>query len=296
MPEVSIIIPTYNRDKYLVKTLSSLINQSFKDFEVFVCDDDGQTGKTEKITNYYKKYLSITYLRQENKDNLFNPAAVRNLGAIKARGKYLFFLDCDMIISPYTILFMHDWICSGINYQTSYLTPLRRIHIRKNITRSDIIDRFINIKEFIISNIEHGFERVSLSCCGIILKSHFNKVGGFDEILFNGLPREDAELKRRLLCFINIKEKKIDIPVYHLNHRGIKSKRNNIRENNATLAEKMMRKKLTALGFKYDGNWSKDYKTFDEEHYAKFLNQKELMRNISKKLFSKIKKQLINNC
>ena len=52
IPKISVIIPVYNADKYLEEALSSIANQTFKDFEVIAIDD----GSTDKSLEILKKY------------------------------------------------------------------------------------------------------------------------------------------------------------------------------------------------------------------------------------------------
>jgi len=90
-PLISVIVPTYNRAKDLERCLASLLEQSFSNFEVLVCDD-GSTDNTEFVIRKYVSDLSIIYLWSENWGG---PARPRNLGLEKARGKYVAFLDSD---------------------------------------------------------------------------------------------------------------------------------------------------------------------------------------------------------
>lgn len=88
MTKVSVIIPVYNEEKYIGKCLESLKKQSFQDFEIIIIDD-GSQDKTREIIEKYKKIKLIT---GEHKGT----AISRNLGAKKARGDILIFIDADM--------------------------------------------------------------------------------------------------------------------------------------------------------------------------------------------------------
>lgn len=90
-PLVSIIIPTFNRAEALNRCLDSLIDQTFKDFEVLVCDD-GSTDKTKEIVEKFTSSLNIQYYYDKN---FGGPARPRNIGIKMARGKYVAFLDSD---------------------------------------------------------------------------------------------------------------------------------------------------------------------------------------------------------
>ena len=97
MPLFSIIIPVYNREKLIKGTLSSVLSQTYKDYEVIVVDD-GSTDNTLEVLSQFSK--SVTVLRQENA----GPGAARNLGIARATGQYVAFLDSDDLWFPWTLL------------------------------------------------------------------------------------------------------------------------------------------------------------------------------------------------
>ena len=90
-PKVSVIIPTYNSEEFLVNCLETVINQTLKEIEI-ICVDDGSIDNTLYILkNYAKKDERITILKQKN----LNVGFARNAGLTVAKGKYLSFLDSD---------------------------------------------------------------------------------------------------------------------------------------------------------------------------------------------------------
>lgn len=89
--KVSIIIPTYNVEKYIEECLNSLVKQTFKDFEI-ICVDDGSKDNTLNILNRYAKdYSNFKVVTQTNQ----YAGVARNNGMQHAKGKYLLFLDSD---------------------------------------------------------------------------------------------------------------------------------------------------------------------------------------------------------
>ncbi|MGL6166786.1 MAG: glycosyltransferase family A protein, partial [Fusobacteriaceae bacterium] len=84
---ITVLTPTYNREKYLPRLYNSLINQSSKNLE-WVVIDDGSTDLTEELLNKYilEKKISILYKKQKNSGKM---KAV-NMGVKIANGEYIF--------------------------------------------------------------------------------------------------------------------------------------------------------------------------------------------------------------
>ena len=92
-PQISVIIPIYNCEKYIKECLSSLIKQTFKNFEI-ICVNDGSNDDTLKILKKFEtKDERIIIFNQNNS----GPGIARNIGMKKSKGKYLIFLDSDDI-------------------------------------------------------------------------------------------------------------------------------------------------------------------------------------------------------
>ena len=92
MPLVSVVVPTYNRPEMLLEALKSILNQSYRNFEIIVVNDGGKD--VSSVIAPYEGMGKITYIElDENK----GPAATRNCGLQKARGKYVAYLDDDDI-------------------------------------------------------------------------------------------------------------------------------------------------------------------------------------------------------
>ncbi len=88
MSLISVIIPTYNRERFVVKAIESVLRQSFTDLEVIVIDD-GSTDDTRKRLDAYG--TKINYLFQANS----GVSSARNAGIRAAQGEWLSFLDSD---------------------------------------------------------------------------------------------------------------------------------------------------------------------------------------------------------
>ena len=92
MKKVSIIMPIYNVEEYLDRSIGSLLNQTLKDIEIILIDD-GSTDKSLEIVKHYAESNSdrIKYISVENG----GAAKARNLGLSIAEGEYIGFVDSD---------------------------------------------------------------------------------------------------------------------------------------------------------------------------------------------------------
>jgi glycosyltransferase involved in cell wall biosynthesis len=90
-PKVSIIIPTYNRGENLRICLNSLVEQTYKNFEVIICDD-GSTDDTKNVIQDFVSKLDVVY---DYDINWGGPARPRNRGIRISKGDFIAFLDSD---------------------------------------------------------------------------------------------------------------------------------------------------------------------------------------------------------
>lgn len=96
--KVSIIVPVYNVENYLNDCIQSVLNQTYKEWELIIVDD-GSTDNSPKICDTYACYDRIIVVHQVN-GGLSN---ARNTGIMTSSGEYLYFLDSDDTIEPDTI-------------------------------------------------------------------------------------------------------------------------------------------------------------------------------------------------
>lgn len=104
-PTISVIVPVYNVEQYLKECVDSILNQTFRDFELILVDD-GSTDKSGMICDAYaNEDPRIIVFHQQNA----GAAAARNRGLDVARGEYIAFVDSDdIVLSQYLeILYYH---------------------------------------------------------------------------------------------------------------------------------------------------------------------------------------------
>ena len=96
-PYISVVVPVYNRSEFSTEAIDSVINQTFKDFELIIVDDGSDNARCLRIINDYEKQdTRVKVIHQENG----GLAQARNTGIAHARGKYIAFMDDDDISHP----------------------------------------------------------------------------------------------------------------------------------------------------------------------------------------------------
>lgn len=104
IPLLSVIIPLYNKQDYILNTLNSVLSQEFNDYEVVIVDD----GSTDKSVQIVKSILDKR-IRIFRKDN-GGPASARNYGVKMAKGKWVLFLDGDDTLVENMLTMVADFI------------------------------------------------------------------------------------------------------------------------------------------------------------------------------------------
>ena len=94
-PLVSVVVPVYNRERFLRETLESVSALDYEPFEVIVVDD----GSTDGSAAIARSFPEVRYLRQENR----GPGAARNAGIDVARGEFVAFVDSDDVVLPHKL-------------------------------------------------------------------------------------------------------------------------------------------------------------------------------------------------
>lgn len=171
-PKVSIVIPTYNRVEFLPKAIQSVLNQTYRDWEMIIVDD-GSIDKTEEIVKGYKE-SRIRYI--VHKYNL-GLSAARNTGIKNSRGEYIAFLDSDDEWFPEKIscqmnIFQKEDSKCGVICTSGYMIKNDKIKGVKAIPANlgNFYEKFL-------------FENITWTSNVLAKKECFKKAGLFDENL-----------------------------------------------------------------------------------------------------------------
>lgn len=108
---ISIILPVYNVENYLIECFESILRQSYKEYELIVVDDGSYDNSLNIINHYKLKFENIKVFTQENK----GVSEARNLALKHARGEYILFVDPDDFLKDNMLELMID---SALRYES----------------------------------------------------------------------------------------------------------------------------------------------------------------------------------
>jgi glycosyltransferase involved in cell wall biosynthesis len=172
VPLFSVIIPTFNRAEFITKTVQSVLDQTYKSFEIIIVDD-GSTDNTEALLQpLIQKHPNIFYFKKQNEER----GAARNFGIIKAKGAYVTFLDSDDI-------FYSNHLQEAVELISKKNSP-EVFHLAYEIVRTDgsVVKQYTNSGSLNLRLIRLGN---ILSCMGVFVRR---------EIAIKNLFVEDREM------------------------------------------------------------------------------------------------------
>ena len=127
-PEVSIILPTFNRGKFISDAIDSIQAMSLKDWELIIVDD-GSKDQTRKIVDKYLEDKRILYLNKKTNEG---QSVARNIGLRESKGKYIAYLDSDNTYNPDFMSFAIEFLEKNKNFDLVYGSLLTELHGEKN--------------------------------------------------------------------------------------------------------------------------------------------------------------------
>jgi len=170
-PLVSIIIPSYNGEKFIAKAIKSVLLQTYKNWELIIIIDGSNDGSEKIISNFKDK--RIKYFKIEHSGS----SKTRNTGINKSKGNYIAFLDQDDVWLPEKLSIQMEYIDRfgsdiGLIYCSNYKLEDGRIIIGK---RKSIKEEYI-IRDY-------NYHGVILPSSALLRRETFNDAGLFDEKL-----------------------------------------------------------------------------------------------------------------
>jgi glycosyltransferase involved in cell wall biosynthesis len=188
--KISIIIPVFNREKYIARCLRSLLNQSIerKNYELIIIND-GSNDKTQQILEFFKDAFKEEIKIIVNEKNIGLPASL-NLGIKASIGKYIVRVDSDDYVNKHFLSILYLMITLNPSYSA------------------------IACDYYLVDNEEKNIEQVNCEekpiGCGIIFETNDVKsIGLYDE---NYFINEEKEFRERYEKKYSIK--RLAIPLY----------------------------------------------------------------------------------
>lgn len=181
---ISIITPTYNRGKEILKTINSVLNQTYKDIEFLIIDDGSNDDTVEWIKTVKDKRIRLFH---QNHSGI--PAKGRNRGIKEARGDYIAFIDHDDLWYPNKLELQMNFfqqnsslvIVATNGYYHPKINPVI-LPIKKNVI-------LLYEKYFFSKN------NPVMNSSVLIRKNIFDKIGLLDDSIGNYLPDRDFWLR-----------------------------------------------------------------------------------------------------
>jgi len=181
--QLSIIVPTLNASPYIKKCIGMLQSQLGDKMEIIVVDDASSDNTVDLVAS-----MGVNYYQLKTKSG---PSIARNLGASKAGGEYLFFIDSDIVIHPGGLLRVCTFFDTNPDVSAVFGSYDTAPSERGVVTQyKNLLHHFVHQK---------GKREASTfwSGCGAIRRTVFRELNGFNEIEYP-MCIEDIELGYRL--------------------------------------------------------------------------------------------------
>lgn len=216
----SIVIPAFNAEKFITRSIQCVLNQTYKDFELIVIDDGSKDG-TKKIVSDFQDANTIKYIYQDNA----GVSAARNRGIQESTGDYVCFLDADdewkedhlEVLASLIETYNHCGL-----YVTGYDLRLNNgetIHKSQQILKRIAEENFYSDNGFEIL-IHNGYFLNTNTVC--IKKEVFEKVGLFVQGVKNG---EDDDMWFRIFSYYPLAVTKRVTTIYDRSNCGATGQR-----------------------------------------------------------------------
>lgn len=247
MPVVSIVLPTYNGERFIKDSIESVINQTFSDWELIIVNDCS-TDNTLNIANQYAKNDNrITVVSNEH--NMKLPASL-NVGFSMAKGKYYTWTSDDNMYKPQAIEKMVDYLnlnpyCDLVSCSFDHITE-ECSFIRES--------RKPNSTSNAIKLVHH----CNVGACFMYRKEIADRVGKYDERMFCA---EDYDYWCRIAICGNIHYQSENLYWYRDNLQCLTATKQNI-----------IKQRTMEIRLKYADNIMTKFGLSNEEKIIKFLN------------------------
>jgi len=236
MPKVSVIIPTHNRAEFLRSAITSVLNQTFQDFEIVIVDDASKDHTREVVANFNDTRIKVIHNQVSKGD-----AGARNVGIMNSKSEYIAFLDDD-----------DEWLPEKLKIQTCLLDD-------SHLEVGGICTAYFTIEKRcgqILSTVNPKMIDLSkgnpIATSSILLRREcFEKCGLFDESM---LTCSDYDMWIRISKNFSFKIIENALVKYYFNENGL------------TLNYEKQARGLEILLKKHDDFFKSDYKGYSKQY------------------------------
>ena len=180
---ISIITPTYNSSEYIEETIDSILNQTYKNWELLIIDD-GSIDNTQDIINNYRKNDKRIKLFVNDKN--FGSAISRNIGIRNSSGRFIAFLDSDDLWCP-------DKLSKQISFMISNKHPFTYSYYSKIDEQGLVLNDIDNLPDKV--SYKSSLKSNKIGCLTAIYDTQF-----FGKVYMENLKkRQDLTLWLKLL-------------------------------------------------------------------------------------------------
>ncbi|SFR58109.1 glycosyltransferase family 2 protein [Maribacter stanieri] len=151
---VSIIVPNYNGAKYIEDCINSVLNQTYTNWELIICDDNSSDNSVELINNYNDDRIISPVIHNENK----GAAVARNNAIRQATGEFIAFLDNDDYWDPKKLEKQVEFMLDGsytftfTDYVQFNTKNKKNIRCKKVVSRNDLLKNNYILTSTVIYN------------------------------------------------------------------------------------------------------------------------------------------------
>jgi len=236
MPKVSVIIPTHNRAEFLHSAITSVLNQTFQDFEIIIIDDASNDHSREVIANFNDARIKVRH-NQVSK----GAAGSRNIAIMNSNCEYIAFLDDD-----------DEWLPEKLKIQTCLLdnSPPEVGGVCTGYFTIEKSGRILSTVNPEMIDLSKGNP---ISTSSILLRREcFEKCGMFDESM---LACSDYDMWIRMSKKFSFKIIENILIKYYINENGL------------TFNYEKKVRSLEILLKKHENFFKKDYKGYSKQYF-----------------------------
>jgi glycosyltransferase involved in cell wall biosynthesis len=189
-PVVSIILPTFNREKLLPRAIESVLRQTFTDWELMIIDDGSSDNTFVVVNSYLEKFGNIRYMKHSNR----RPPLSQNVGLLASAGDFIAFLGSDDEYKPTYIEERVNFLKE--NQQIDMIHGGVEIIGHPYVKDKNDLSREIHLSECVVGGTFFG------------KRSMFLELGGFNDLKYS----DDSDFFERAVKYYRIA--KVDFPTY----------------------------------------------------------------------------------